>query len=233
MCTVFLRVHTRPELGVLVAAVRDEFTDRPWSAPGRHWPERHLVGGLDLVSGGTWLAVRTDRPAVAVLVNGPGEVPEQPGSRGVLPLRMLTGGAPTRHDVTDLPGFHLLHAEPGRTRVISWDGRRLRAQDVHPGDHMLTYGGLDDLGHARVRRFLPQLPGLADDVWRTLLEGPEPLPAAEEALLVDRLESGRSYATTSAALVRVGHDRLTYDFTADPRGAGTWRRMAGPVRSHR
>lgn len=216
-----------------MATVRDEFLDRPWSAPGRHWPDPHLVGGLDLVSGGTWLAVRTDRPAVAVLVNGPGEALHEPGSRGALPLRTLRNGALTRRDVAGLPGFHLLHAVPGQARVISWDGRALRVQDVPAGDHMLTYGGLDDLEHARVRRFLPRLPGVAVDAWRTLLEGPESSPAAQEALLVDRLESGRPYGTTSAALVSVSRDRLIYDFTASPRDSGAWCRITDDVCSHR
>jgi hypothetical protein len=147
---------------------------------------------------------------------------------------VLDHGEPTRHDVAGLPGFHLLHAEPGRARLVSWDGRELHAWDVPEGDHVLTYGGLDDLGHPRVRRFLPRLTGLADDAWPTLLEGPEPYPADQEALLVDRLESGRPYGTTSAALVSLDQDGLTYDFAADPRDPGSWRRVTGSVSpSHR
>ncbi|MEU9982916.1 NRDE family protein [Streptomyces sp. NPDC050856] len=233
MCTIFLRVRARPDATVVLAAVRDEFLDRPWAPPGTHWNDPHLTGGLDLVSGGTWLAVRTDRPSVAVLVNGPGEPPGEPGSRGVLPLRVLDRGEPTRHDVTGLPGFHLLHAEPGRARLVSWDGRELCAADVPEGDHTLTYGGLDDLGHPRVRRFLPRLAGLTDGAWPTLLEDPEPFPAAQEALLVDRIEGGRPYGTTSAALVSISRDRLTYDFTADPRNPGALRRVTDRVLNHR
>ncbi|MDI3389341.1 NRDE family protein [Streptomyces sp. B-S-A8] len=233
MCTILFRVHAGPDAAVLMAAVRDEFLDRPWSLPDRHWPDPNLVGGLDLISGGTWLAVRTDRSAAAVLVNGPGEIPENPGSRGALPLRMLRRGVPTQDDVANLPGFHLLHAEPGRAQVVSWDGHRLQTREVPAGNHTLTYGGLDDLEHARVRRFLPKLAGLADDAWRTLLEHPEPSPAAQEALLVNRLEAGRPYGSTSAALVSVRQDGLTYDFTADPQTPETWLRVTDHVRNHR
>ncbi|MBB5936175.1 NRDE family protein [Streptomyces zagrosensis] len=232
MCTVFFRVRACLDAALVLAAVRDEFLDRPWAPPRRHWPAPYLIGGLDLVSGGTWLAVRTDRPAVAVLVNGPGEASEVPGSRGVLPLRMLDHGEPTQDDVAGLPGFHLLHAEPGRARVISWDGRTLRAVDVPEGDHMLTYGGLNALDHPRVRRFLPKLAGLADDAWPTLLEDPEPLPAAPQALLVNRRELGKPYGTTSASLISISRNALTYDFTSQPHNPGAWHRVTDRSPSH-
>ena len=56
---------------LLLAAVRDEFLDRPWDPPAAHWPDapRWSAGGTAR-AGGTWLAVRRDRPAVAALLNG-------------------------------------------------------------------------------------------------------------------------------------------------------------------
>ncbi|MBM7773959.1 hypothetical protein JOD54_004163 [Actinokineospora baliensis] len=215
---MFLRVR---DPVVLLAAARDEFLDRPWAPPGRHWPDQDLLGGLDLVSGGTWLAVRTDRPAVSVLVNGPGTAPNAP-SRGWLVPRALSGGEPY---AAGMPGFHLLHAEPGRVRLTSWDGRALTARVVQQGDHVLTYGGLNDLTHSRVRRFHPRLAGLSDAQWPTLLDGPEPFPAKQDALLIDRIESGRPYGTTSAAAVSLDHHGLTYDFMAAPREGGSWHRV--------
>jgi len=74
MCTVLLRLTPDGRWPVLLGAIRDEFADRPWDAPGAHWrgPWSALVGGRDRTAGGTWLAVdpSSDRPAVAALLNG-------------------------------------------------------------------------------------------------------------------------------------------------------------------
>ena len=57
---------------LLLAAVRDEFTERAWDPPARHWdgPAARLIGGRDRTAGGTWLAVDPDGPAVAAILNG-------------------------------------------------------------------------------------------------------------------------------------------------------------------
>ncbi|MGW0199243.1 NRDE family protein, partial [Nonomuraea sp. NPDC003201] len=53
MCTLIVK----PGRTLTLMGVRDEFTDRPWEAPGEHWPEHPgVVGGRDLKAGGTWLA---------------------------------------------------------------------------------------------------------------------------------------------------------------------------------
>ncbi|HJR26692.1 MAG TPA: NRDE family protein, partial [Acidimicrobiales bacterium] len=59
MCTVLLRVDPGSPWPVLLGAIRDEFVDRPWDPPARHWsgPWAGLVGGRDAKAGGTWLAV--------------------------------------------------------------------------------------------------------------------------------------------------------------------------------
>ena len=47
------------ELPILLGAVRDEFVERPWDPPARHWDGAwaELIGGRDQQAGGTWLAV--------------------------------------------------------------------------------------------------------------------------------------------------------------------------------
>ena len=61
MCTVLLRFAPDARWPVLLGAIRDEFVDRPWDPPGRHWHGAwsHLLGGRDGTAGGTWLAVDT------------------------------------------------------------------------------------------------------------------------------------------------------------------------------
>src|SRR3954464_10049375 len=68
VCTVLLRIDPAGAWPLLLLAVRDEYLGRAWDAPGRHWPDRdRLVGGRDRVSGGTWLAVDPQEPAVAAV----------------------------------------------------------------------------------------------------------------------------------------------------------------------
>jgi uncharacterized protein with NRDE domain len=58
MCTVLLRFRPGRRWPLLVAAVRDEFLERPWDPPAAHWPRPTIIGGRDRTAGGTWLAAR-------------------------------------------------------------------------------------------------------------------------------------------------------------------------------
>src|SRR5689334_19863427 len=100
MCTVLVRLRPGTAWPVLIAAVRDEFLDRPWEPPAAHWPEHpSIVGGRDRTAGGTWLAVDSEQsgptaPGLAALLNGkrlplPASGEARP-SRGALPLAALT-----------------------------------------------------------------------------------------------------------------------------------------------
>jgi hypothetical protein len=172
VCTVLLRYAPGARWPVLVGAVRDEFVDRSWDPPGRHWGSEgrsHLVGGRDRAAGGTWLAVdpglgrldegRTDRPAkpgqtrepgrpaLAALLNGPILPPPASGirpTRGDLPLSLLATGKPPAEDrVAPYDGFHLLLASPDGVELWSWDGCVFDHRQVSPGDHILVNVGLD------------------------------------------------------------------------------------------
>ena len=48
MCTVVILRRPGHPWPIVFAANRDEMLDRPWQAPGRHWPDRpEVVAGLD------------------------------------------------------------------------------------------------------------------------------------------------------------------------------------------
>ena len=65
MCTAI--VGLGPDGTVLLAGIRDEFVQRAWQSPGRHWAGEpgqpgqpglsDLIGGRDEQAGGTWLAL--------------------------------------------------------------------------------------------------------------------------------------------------------------------------------
>src|SRR5690349_19415477 len=96
MCTAVVSIEPGSPFPVLLAGIRDEFHDRPWTPPARHWPDRpELIGGQDLLAGGTWLAAHPGVPRVGCVLNGRGvHAPEaKRQSRGDLPLRYAADGA--------------------------------------------------------------------------------------------------------------------------------------------
>jgi Transport and Golgi organisation 2 len=189
MCTTVLGFDPGSPAPVLLIGVRDEILDRPWVGPGRHWPQwPGLIGGRDLLAGGTWLAVDPAGRRVACVLNGRGRQadPQSRLSRGELPLR-LAGGEdglsaldPARYDP-----FHLLCATPGAARLWSWDGGQLTEQNLAPGLHIIVNSGLEggavgDDGpgaeqmRARVAHFRPLLVSASRPT-------PQPEPAAQPA----------------------------------------------------
>ena len=105
VCTAIVSVEPASEYPVLLAGVRDEFHDRPWIPPGRHWPRYpRLIGGQDLLASGTWLAVDPQAPRVACVLNGRGPLAAESGrcSRGELPLRFAATGGVEGLDVRPL-----------------------------------------------------------------------------------------------------------------------------------
>jgi Transport and Golgi organisation 2 len=144
VCTAILDLA--PGLPVLLAGVRDEFTDRAWQPPGRHWPGHPgLTGGRDLLAGGTWLAVSPGASRVTCILNGRGR-PAPAASRrtrGVLPLQVADDGKLSGSALADFDPFHLLSAEPGRALMWSWDGERLTERELGAGLHLVVNSGLD------------------------------------------------------------------------------------------
>jgi Transport and Golgi organisation 2 len=241
VCTVLLRFAPGTRWPLLLAAVRDEFADRPWDPPDRYWDGRagRLVGGRDRVAGGTWLAVDRQEPAVAAVLNGaPLAVPVGAvrHSRGGLPLAALTvGGEP---DTAGYDRFHLLRAGVDRVEVWRWDGTELRHQKLDPGEHIVVNSGVDVPDDPLVPHFLPLLrsaadpdprpgvlPGQAWGDWLRLLGGDGLDPTDPRALIVRRPVGERTFASTSASLIALGRDGVRYDFAADPGPVARWQEV--------
>lgn len=64
MCTIAFLVGVIPEAPLVLAANRDELYERPTRPPERLG--QNIAGGVDVLSGGTWLAVRRDGRFAAV-----------------------------------------------------------------------------------------------------------------------------------------------------------------------
>jgi len=249
VCTVVLSFEPGNRVPLLLLGVRDELTDRPWLPPGRHWAGSPLLGGLDEQAGGTWLAVHPDVPRVACLLNGRGTQADQARrrSRGELSLRAAADGAGVLKELAEDPRalaaydpFHLICADTGAVRLLSWDGDRPAARDLEPGTHLLTNAGhaypADPVTEPKALRFGPQFaasrppgePGppaaLAWGKWLVLAVGDGLNPGDPAAIVARRdLPGGRIWGSTSLSLVALAADGgLRYDFQPHPGATTGW-----------
>ncbi len=228
----------------LLVGVRDELVDRSWRPPARHWPDYPaLLGGRDLLAGGTWLAVDPERGRVACVLNGRGRMapPEHRESRGTLPLQAAAGQSLAVAGLARLDPFHLLTIDNGEAMLQTWDGVRVAERNLGPGLHMVVNSGLAaDLTApqeaARIGHFLRRfrsaerpapMPGKpVPDAWAdwfTLANGDGLAPDDDRALIVRRdLPDGRTWGTTSLSLVALTPGGLRYDFTGSPGAAESW-----------
>lgn len=235
MCTAVISLE--PGQPALLAGVRDEFTDRAWQPPGRHWPgHAGLTGGRDLLAGGTWLAVAPAAARAACILNGRGRPAPAATrrTRGVLPLQVAEGGKlNSSAGLHDFDPFLLLGVEPRLARLWSWDGERLTDQELGAGLYMVVNSGLDsdlrtargsdprDRELARLAHFVPRFrsaqrprprPGdpvtQAWEAWLPLVNGDGISPDDPRALIVRReLGTGQTWGTTSVSLVALWPDR--------------------------
>jgi hypothetical protein len=248
MCTVVISFEPGERVPVLLLGARDELMDRPWLPPARHWPGSPVIGGLDEQAGGTWLAVQPAVPRVSCLLNGRGAAadPAVRRSRGELPLRAAAEGAGVLKELAHAPDvlaaydqFHLVCADLGSVRLLSWDGEHAVTGDLPPGTHVLTNAGhaypADPVTEPKAIHFGPKFaasrpsadPALpvakAWGDWLTLAAGDGLEPGDPRAIVARRdLPDGRVWGTTSVSLVALAADGLRYDFQSRPGRDTSW-----------
>jgi len=170
MCTFVLLSRPGHAWPLLVAANRDESLARPWRPPAAHWPDRPgVVGGLDLLGGGTWMAARDGM--VAAVLNRRLSLGPAPGkrSRGQLPLDALrhstalaAAHALAQEDAAAWRPFNLVLADRDAAFLLRGLGvGRPEPVSLPPGLHMVTAFDPNDLASARVRRHLPRFEAAA------------------------------------------------------------------------
>lgn len=218
MCTLVIlrrRGHAWP---VLLAANRDEMTDRPWQAPGRHWPDRpDVVAGQDLTAGGSWLGIN-EYGVVAGILNRPGSLGSAAGkrSRGELVLEALdhadalsAAAALIQLDTAAYRSFNMLIADD---RDAYWlrhaDTGRIEQREVPEGLSMVTANDLNDLSSPRIGRYLPRFetakmpdPDTGDwRDWQKLMASREFDPKAGPRGALTVVTDG-PYGTSSSSLI--------------------------------
>lgn len=229
MCTVLLAWRPGHAWPLLLGGNRDEMRDRPWSPPGRHWPDRpEVVGGLDRTAGGSWLALG-DTGVVAVALNREGTLGPAPGkrSRGELVLDAAEHGdaidavtALTDIDPAAYRPFNLVVADDRDAfwlRSLGTEGRRVEAFPLPDGISMLTGHDLDDPGSRRIVRHRARLAqsalpepdrGAAGwSPWIALLAARDRDPDDDKGRSAMCIETATGFATVSSALVALPDTR--------------------------
>lgn len=149
MCLILLAYNAHPQYRLIVCANRDEFYDRP-SAPLAYWPDRpDVLGGRDLLQGGTWLGVtRKGRLAAITNFRDPGRLKTNAPSRGHLVSDFLCGSSPPETylrgisiNASQYNGFNLIVGD--RTGLYCHSNFGEGVQALTPGVHGLSNHLLD------------------------------------------------------------------------------------------
>jgi uncharacterized protein with NRDE domain len=169
VCTILLAWRAHAGVPIVLAANRDELIARPSQSPGVLHERPLIVGGRDLVAGGTWLAVGVDGRLCAVTnrhpADGPPVAPDPSRrSRGEIPVAFLTmDAASVPASLAALgPGLYnpvnVLWVSPDRALVAHVDDTGpVRVVDLPPGPHVLTTRDVDDIHQPKVAMLLAGL----------------------------------------------------------------------------
>lgn len=217
MCTVIISRRPGESWPLLLAGNRDEMQNRPWRAPGRHWPfSPDVTGGYDELADGSWLAMN-DHGVVATILNRMGTLGPADGkrSRGELVLEALdhADASSAAEALAHLAAeayrpFNLVIADNRDAFWLRADGKTIRAEALPEGVSMLTAYELNDPADPRIETFLPRFreaprpdPEKGDWAsWQKLLAARVPEGIRDrEAGLTFQLESG--FGTRSSALI--------------------------------
>jgi uncharacterized protein with NRDE domain len=179
MCTIAILLEVVPGAPLVVAANRDEVYARPTRPPELLAP--HIAGGVDALSGGTWLAIHRDGRFVAV-TNQRALAPVAPGlrSRGLAVRELIAADDPERYvaaiDPTHYASMNLVWGDP-RGVSIAYARREgtLDIERLGPGIHVLCNDRLGADGFARGVR-------LHDAIARAPLAWPAIVSVLETAL---------------------------------------------------
>ncbi|NIA28010.1 MAG: hypothetical protein GWP02_08130 [Desulfobulbaceae bacterium] len=166
MCLVVLAFDAHPEFPLIVAGNRDEFHSRP-TQDANWWPDdTNIVGGRDLLAGGTWLAVhRSGRFATVTNYRDAETKAGKLRSRGHLVTEFLRSDlSPIDYlrsiDGALYAGFNLLVADAGQLAYLSNEGDELR--ELPAGIYGLSNATLDT-PWAKVERSKSRLESLIEN----------------------------------------------------------------------
>lgn len=235
MCTIAFLVEVFAGAPLVVAANRDELYARPTRPPEQLG--EHLVGGVDVLSGGTWLAVHRDGRFAAV-TNQRALATPPPGlrSRGLAVMELAAARDPDAYVAAlDPSQYASMNLAWGDARGVSVAYARqtgeLEIERLAPGIHVLCNDRLGAEGFPRCERLrvaieaavgagwpgsLPALHTALSDHTRVVLDQvpPSHLPVELARELTATCIHSESYGTRSSTLLALGPGRvIDYRYT--------------------
>lgn len=245
MCSVIVLHRPGHAWPVLLAANRDERLERPWSPPGRHWPDRPgVLAGRDDSAGGTWMGLNA-AGVVAAVLNRPGSLGPAPGkrSRGELPLLALEEASAVEAarrlaalDAALWRPFNLVLADASGGWFLRGLGAgRPEARPLPPGLSIVTAHEPNDLASPRIARALPRFaatrppdPEAGDwSGWEALLADTAP---GEDRAAALNLPPVDGFGTVCASLLALaGAGRFVWRFCPAPPGAAPFHTLDTPA----
>lgn len=168
MCTIAFLIDVVPDAPLVLAANRDEIYARPSRGPEILRASPKIVGGRDLRSNGTWLAVRADARFAAVTNQRALAMPP-PGliSRGQVVIDTVAADDPDAYvaalDATRYASMNLVWGDATGAKV-AYTRREEGTVDIHPlgrGIHVLCNDRLGADGFPRCERLAAALAALA------------------------------------------------------------------------
>ncbi len=239
MCTIAILVDVLAGTRLAIAANRDELYARPTRAPARL--ERFgagIFGGVDELSGGTWLAIRRDGRFAAVTNQRALAPAIVARSRGLVVGELCAARDMDAYvaalDPTDYASMNLVWADAGlapRVAYLRHEGGR-ETHELPRGIHVLCNDVIGAAGFPHAARLAAGIAAVADRGWPAvvpelarLLGDHERVPIADTPPSHLPLELAHAmtatcihtehYGTRSATIAAFGSDRVVGYHHAD------------------
>lgn len=159
MCTILIAWRVAPGAPLVLAANRDELLARETGGPRLLMERPRAAGGIDLLAGGTWMAVGAPGRVAAVTNRHVERRDPSRRSRGELPLDLLAQpddvAVEARLTALDFAAYNpcnVLHISRDRALVAHVEASGVGLVELTPGAHVLTTVDLDAAGDAKVAR---------------------------------------------------------------------------------
>lgn len=152
MCLIVFEISEDPARGLLLAANRDEFYDRPTLAAAAWEDAPEIFAGRDLVGGGTWLGISESGRFAAVTNYRDPKAPKGTRTRGELVSGFLSSGVSTgdyldtiASAADEFSGFNLIvgTAGPDGIEAAYFSNREGLIRHLEPGVYGLSNHLLD------------------------------------------------------------------------------------------
>ena len=210
MCLIIVAHRVSSRFPLVIAANRDEDYLRP-SRASHAWDDApDVIGGRDLVAGGSWLAIRRDgRWAAVTNLRGSAKQPDS-RSRGALVSAFVLGDtAPLDYasaiarEADAYAGFHLLAGIAGESLAYFATGLDA-ARELPAGIHGVS-NGPHDAQWIKVERGIAAMRESFDpEHLIAFLSTPTPGEPIENSVFV----IGERYGTRSSTAIVVDDDRI-------------------------